>query len=74
LDVVGVDDDRSFIVLTETKFSMYVVGSGNLTEALPRSAPCVRCTYALTVVSFSGTGNIRISAQHIADGVSTKES
>ena len=39
----------------------------------PRSVPCLKCTYALTVVSFRGTGNIRISAPHIADGVSTEE-
>jgi hypothetical protein len=42
LDVVGV---------------VYVGVSINLTDASPRSVPYIRCTYALTVVSFSGTGN-----------------
>jgi hypothetical protein len=58
LDVVGV---------------VYVGGSGNLTDVSTQSVLGAKCTYALTVVSFSGTKNNRISAQPNADGVCTSQ-
>jgi hypothetical protein len=50
---------------------VYVSSSGDLIDVSPQSVMSVKFTYVVTVVSFSGTKENRISAQPTSDGVCT---